>query len=99
VPQAEVACVRVGDDGDVMAAQPVRLALRLLAGEPSAWPPAIVFCMTWRFPPPHALVASLESCVRAHAPVGAGLVVRGGDLSCEAETCRARRSFVVRGFL
>jgi hypothetical protein len=24
----------------------------------------------------------------AHAPVGARLVVRGGDFSCEAETCR-----------
>jgi hypothetical protein len=46
--------------------------------------------MTWRFASPHALVASPESCVWAHALVGAGLVVRGGDLSCEAETCRAR---------
>jgi hypothetical protein len=26
------------------------------------------------------------SCVWAHTLVGAGLVVRGGDLSCEAET-------------
>jgi hypothetical protein len=46
--------------------------------------------MMWRFASPHALVASPESCVWAHALVGAGLVVRGGDLSCEAETCRAR---------
>jgi hypothetical protein len=30
----------------------------------------------------------LSLCVRAHAPVGADLVVRDGDLSCEAETCR-----------
>jgi hypothetical protein len=31
-----------------------------------------------------------------HAPVGAGGVVRGGDLSCEAETCRATQRLVVR---
>jgi hypothetical protein len=30
VPRAELACGRVGDDGDVMAAQPVRPTLRLL---------------------------------------------------------------------
>jgi hypothetical protein len=56
-------------------------------------------CVTWRFASPHVLVASPESYVWAHALVGAGLVVRGGDLSCEAEACRARRIFVVRGFL
>jgi hypothetical protein len=32
VPRAEIASSRVGDDGDEMAAQPVRLALRLLSG-------------------------------------------------------------------
>jgi hypothetical protein len=32
VPQAELACCRVGDDGDVMAAQPSRAVLRLLSG-------------------------------------------------------------------
>jgi hypothetical protein len=37
---------------------------------------------------PHALVASPETCVWVHALVGARLVVRGGDLSCEAEICR-----------
>jgi hypothetical protein len=30
VPRAELACGRAGDDGDVMAAQPVRPALRPL---------------------------------------------------------------------
>jgi hypothetical protein len=50
--------------------------------------------MTWRFASPHALVASPESCVWAHALVRAGLVVRGGDLSCEVETCRVRRRLV-----
>jgi hypothetical protein len=32
VPRAELPCGRVGDDGDGMAAQPVRPALRLLSG-------------------------------------------------------------------
>jgi hypothetical protein len=27
-----------------------------------------------------------------HTPIGTGLVVRGGDLSCEAETCRGGSS-------
>jgi hypothetical protein len=44
--------------------------------------------MTWRFASPRALVASPEPCVWAHALVG------GGDLSCEAETCRVRRRLV-----
>jgi hypothetical protein len=44
--------------------------------------------MTWRFASPHALVASPEPCVWAHA------LVRGGDFSCDAETCRARRRLV-----
>jgi hypothetical protein len=35
-----------------------------------------------RFASPHALVASPEPCVWAQA------LVEGGDLSCEAETCR-----------
>jgi hypothetical protein len=41
--------------------------------------------VTWRFVPPHASVAMLALCVWAHALVGAELLVRGGDLSCEAE--------------
>jgi hypothetical protein len=93
VSRAELACGKVGDDGDVMAVQPVRPALRLLAGR------AVSCCsrMTWRFAPLHMSVTMLVPCVRAHAPVGTGLLVRGGDLSCEAETCRARRRLVVGG--
>jgi hypothetical protein len=63
------------------------------------WLPGQVACMaagccfrvTWRFAPPHASVASLESCAWACAPVGVG------DLSCEAETCRVRPRLVVQG--
>jgi hypothetical protein len=36
VPRAKLACGRVGDDGDGMAAQPGRPALRLLSG-PAAY--------------------------------------------------------------
>jgi hypothetical protein len=53
--------------------------------------------MTWRFVPPHAWVAMLVPFVWAHVPVGARLLVRGGDFSCKAETCRARPRLVVRG--
>jgi hypothetical protein len=46
---------------------------------------------------PTRTVVMLEPCVWAHTPVGTGLVVRGEDLLCEAETRRARRRLVVRG--
>jgi hypothetical protein len=39
----------------------------------------------------------LASCVWAHALVGVELVVRGGDLSCEAETYHARQRLLVQG--
>jgi hypothetical protein len=44
--------------------------------------------MAWRIVPPRASVAVLAPRVWAHVSVGDGLVVRGGDFSCEAETCR-----------
>jgi hypothetical protein len=45
-------------------------------------------CMAWRTVLPRASVVALALCVWAHMPAGAGLVVRGGGLSCELETCR-----------
>jgi hypothetical protein len=80
VPRAEFACGRVGDDGDVTAAQLVRPALRLLSGRAACIAASCCICMTWRFAPPYASVVVLVSCVWAHAPVGNRLV-RGGDLS------------------
>jgi hypothetical protein len=77
VPQVELACGRVGDDGDVMAAQLVRLALMHLAGRAACMAASCCTFMTWRFVPPHTSVAMLEPCVWAHTPVGTGLVVRG----------------------
>jgi hypothetical protein len=72
----------------VMVAQLVRLALRLLPGQLAYMATSCRSRVTWRFASPHASVASPEPCVWAHALVGAELFVRGGDLSCEAETCR-----------
>jgi hypothetical protein len=86
VPQAELACGRVGDDVDGMDVQPDRPALRLLLG------PAGVFA--WRGESfPHTFWwwcsrLGLTPCVMAHAPVGAG------GRSCEAETSRARQRLV-----
>jgi hypothetical protein len=97
VPRAELACGRVGDDGDVMAAQPVRPALRLMAGPTACMTASCCSHVTWRFTLLYASVAMLTRRVRAHALVGAELVVRGGDLSCKAETCRARRRLIVLG--
>jgi hypothetical protein len=81
----------------MMAVQLVRPALRLLSGRAACMAASCCSCMTWRFVPPHSLLAVLVLCVWAHAPVGARLLVRGGDSSCEAETRRARRRLVVRG--
>jgi hypothetical protein len=89
VPRTELACGRVGDDGDVTAAQPVRPALRLLLGWAACMAASCCTRMTWGIIPPNALVVELALCFRAHVPAGAGLLVRGGDLSCEVETCRA----------
>jgi hypothetical protein len=88
VPRAELACGRVGDDGDVMDAQPVRPPLRPLSGRDACMAASCCTCMVWGTVPPHASVVALVLCVWAHGPAGAGLLVRGGDLLCEAETCR-----------
>jgi hypothetical protein len=81
VPRVVLVCGRVGDDGDVMATQPVRPALRLLSGRAACMAAGCCTCMARRIVPPRASVAVLAPCVWAHVPVGAGLVVRGGDLS------------------
>jgi hypothetical protein len=110
VPRAELACGRAGDDGDGMAGQPVRPALRLLSGPAACMAASWCTCMARGIIPQRASVVVLAPRVMAHVPVGAEgrlceaetfrarrrLVVRGGDLSCEAETCRVRRRLVVR---
>jgi hypothetical protein len=68
----------------VMAVWLVRSTFKLLPGQVVCMAASCHTRMTWRFASPHVLVASPVPCVWAHALVG------GGDLSCEAETCRAR---------
>jgi hypothetical protein len=75
VPQAELACGRVRDDGDVMAVQLVRSALRLLAGRVACMAASCCTCMMWRFVSPRVSVAKLEPCVWVHTLVGTDLVV------------------------
>jgi hypothetical protein len=52
-------------------------------------------CVAWGIVPPRTSVVVLALRVWDHVPVGAGLVMRGGDLSCEAGTYRARWRLVV----
>jgi hypothetical protein len=92
VPRDEFACGRVRDDGDVTAAQLVRPALRLLSGQAACMAARCCICMAWRFAPPYASVVMLAPRVWAYASVGNELVVRGGDLSCEVETCHGGTS-------
>jgi hypothetical protein len=53
--------------------------------------------MAWGIVPPCASVVVLVPFVWAHVQAGVGLLVRGGDFSCEEETCLARQRLVVRG--
>jgi hypothetical protein len=81
VPRAELACGRVEDDGDVMAAQPVRPTLRLLLERVACMAASCCNCTTWGIVPPRASVVVLALRVWTHVPARAELVVRGGDLS------------------
>jgi hypothetical protein len=100
VPRAKFVCGRVGHDANGMAAQPGRPALRLLS-KPTAFMAANwCICMARGVIPPtrHGKGARASGSRRVSWPthgVG-GELVRGGDLLCEAETCRARRRLVVR---
>jgi hypothetical protein len=71
VPRAELACNRVGDDGDGMVARLSRPALRLLSGSATRVGRQLV-------------CPGVASRVVAHTLVGVGS--RGGDLSCEVKT-------------
>jgi hypothetical protein len=106
VPRAELACGRVGVDGDGITAQPVRPALRLLSGWASCMAASCCSCMAREIIPPHASVVVPEpwAFVARPGPCASRsrtccarqrLVVRGVDLSCKAETSRARRRLIV----
>jgi hypothetical protein len=70
VPRAELACGKVGDDGDGMAAQPVRPALRLLSGPAACMAASWCTCIARGIVPPRALVLVLAPLARAacHGP-------------------------------
>jgi hypothetical protein len=109
VPRAELACCRVRDDGDVTAAQPSRAVLRLLSGPAVRAGHQLVYlhgvgngpptcrgddvCVSGSYRVSWPTPQSETGTARANER----LVVRGGDLSCKAETCRATQRLVVRG--
>jgi hypothetical protein len=102
VPRAVLACGRVGDDGDGMAAQPGRPALRLMLGPAACMAASWCIRMARGIVLPRVSVVVIAPWARAacHGPCTSrsrGEVERGRDLSCEAETCRARRRLVVQG--
>jgi hypothetical protein len=102
VPQMELACCKVGDDGDGMAVQLSRPALRLLSGLVACTERQLV-CLhgtgnrssTRRGEGAHVSGSHRVSWPTPQLETGTAranerLVVGGGDLSCEAETFRAR---------
>jgi hypothetical protein len=109
VPRAELACCRVECDGELMATRSGRAALRLLSELEAHVCRQLVhlhvignWCPTRRSGRVHVSASrhvvrfaswSETESARAHEL----LVVRGGDLSCEAETCQARRRLVGEG--
>jgi hypothetical protein len=92
VPRAKLACVRVGDDVDVMVAQLGRPALRLLSGPAACMAASWRICMARVVIPPHVIAKVLAPQavphVMTHSPV------RVGGSSCEVDTCRARQRLV-----
>jgi hypothetical protein len=87
VPQAKLACSRVGDDGDGMVAQPVRLALRLLSGPAACMAAICCISMAWGIVPPCVSMVELTPWAPA--------VCHGPHIS-RGRTCRARRRLVMR---
>jgi hypothetical protein len=70
VPQAKLACGRVGDDVDGMVAQPDRLALRLLSGPAACMAAIWCMCMARGVVPSHVMPKGLAPQARAvcHSP-------------------------------
>jgi hypothetical protein len=96
VPRAELVCRRVGDDGDGIAVQLSRPALRLMSVLAARTGRQLVFfhgegnqSPTRRNDDIH--VSGLRHM--AHASVGVG------NCSCEVETCHARRRSLGGGSL
>jgi hypothetical protein len=84
VPRSELECGRAEDDGNVMAAQLVRPALRLLAGR--------AVCMAANCCILYDVEIRSSICVG-----GVARVVRPGPRTSQGRTCHARRRLVVQG--
>jgi hypothetical protein len=95
VPRSKLACGRVGDDVDGMAARPDRPALRLLLGPAACMTASWSICMARGVILPRVSLKVLAPQARAvcHGP----RTSRSRGRSCEAETCRARQRLIVRG--
>jgi hypothetical protein len=100
VSRAKLACGRVGDDGDGTTVQQGRTALRLLLGPAACMGRQLVYLhgagnqsSTRRGGDVRSLGSRRVSwptpqSESREARAGRGLVVRGGDLSCETEAGR-----------
>jgi hypothetical protein len=109
VPRVEFACCRVRGDGDLTVAQLSRAALRLLSGPAACTGRQLVCLHGMGHPPPPrrgggVCVPGSRHVVRfvpwsetEIARANEQLFMRGGDLSCEIETCCARRRLVGGG--
>jgi hypothetical protein len=92
VPQVTLACGRVGDDGDGMAAQPGRPALKLLSGPTACMGRQLVYLHGAgnRFPTRRGggIRAPGLCCMPwPRLQSESGELARDEDLSCEAGTC------------
>jgi hypothetical protein len=102
VPLAWLACGSVGGDGDGMVVQLSKPALRLLSGPAACMGSQLVRLDGAGIGPPRVVVEAFVPQDRAtcHDPRCSrswGELARGGDLSCETETYRARRRLVGGG--
>jgi hypothetical protein len=102
VPRAEFACCRVGDENDLTVAQLSRAALKLLSG-PAASAGCQLMCLHGMGNRPPRVVAEVfthrDRATWSGSPLSQRrrLLMRTSSLSCEAETCRARRRLVGGG--
>jgi hypothetical protein len=102
VPQAKLECGRVGDDGDGMARQPGRPALRLLLG-PAPYTGRHVVLVRGaenRSPTCRCGGVCIACSLHVSGPTlesESGELVRDKVFSCEAVSCRAKWRLVVRG--
>jgi hypothetical protein len=92
VPRAKLACGRIGDDIDVMVAQPGIPALRPLSGSAACMAASWCICMARGVVSPRVIAKVLAHQARAacHGPLTSrsrGKLVRGGDLSWGDPSC------------